>query len=127
MSGEWEKMPGMQRVITLDGVIYVHENARRRRVRAAEPSYLEADPAVPESDPAEPEADPAEPEPLAEVAAVTTAVEEPEPPPEPVAAQPEKTSMTIVRNGWKAPPPGYAIEFGTGRIVPIRSYKGRMT
>lgn len=132
----------MQRVITLDGVIYVHENARRRRVRRApevrpepliEPDYLAE---APEEEPlAEVAAVVAEPEPeLVAVQEPETLIPEPEAIPEPEPARVESqvaqsgsNSTTIVRTGWKAPPPGYAVEFGTGRVVPIHSYKGRMS
>lgn len=180
LSDEWERLPGMQRLITLDGVIYVHQNPKRRR----RPVYAEAgaetalEPEVTGSY-AEPSGD-WSPEPVAEAAGEPGALagagpepvpawSDPEPvpawsDPEPVAAwsdpdpapqsepvavfsdppawpapapapvavpapvseAPEKKKR-IVRSAVTPPPPGYAIEFGTGRLVPIHSYKGRMS
>lgn len=179
LSEEWERMPGMQRLITLDGVIYVHQNPkRRRRPVYEEPAVIEAEAEEePEGAYSEPSAEwSPEPE-WAEVAAVMEepvaraeevsdyepefeAELEPEPEPEPAPepgpelepdSEPEPVpaswpgpapdpvpepapvatfggnTRTIVRSTPVAPPPGYAVEFGTGRIVKIHSYKGRMT
>jgi len=123
VSDTWEKMPGMQRVITSDSVIYVHQNPVRRR-RPSEPTYLAEDPEPDLEAMLVPEPVAAEPEPVSEP--------EPEPPQAQVKAETPQaqtggSSVSIVRNGWKAPPPGYAIEFGTGRLVPMHSFRGRMT
>lgn len=153
LSKEWERLPGMQRMITLDGVIYVHENPKRRRLRPViEEPVMEAEPEETHGDYAEPSADwsseplvVAEPEveaqvleaevepepepvhvsehPVAWPAAVAS---EPEPEPAPTE-RPGRKTRTIVRSAQVAPPPGYAIEFGTGRLVKIHSYKGRMS
>jgi len=161
LSKEWERLPGMQRMITLDGVIYVHENPKRRRRRPViEEPVLEVEIEERHGDYAEPSAD-WSPEPVVvaeagvEEQVVVAAAEvesesdfesesEPEPVhvseapaswPAAVASEPEpapaarrgRNTRTIVRSAQVAPPPGYAIEFGTGRLVKIHSYKGRMT
>ncbi|HWI60623.1 MAG TPA: hypothetical protein VNT75_02160 [Symbiobacteriaceae bacterium] len=160
LSDEWERLPGMQRLITLDGVIYVHQNPkRRRRPVYAEPAVIEAEAEEPEGAYAEPSAEWSPEAELAEVAAVVEepvaerseseyaaeleAEPEPEPDPEPepeswpapvpevepppIATFAGGNTRTIVRSNMVAPPPGYAVEFGTGRLVKIHSFKGRMT
>jgi hypothetical protein len=123
LSDQWERLPEMQRLITLDGVIYVHQNPKRRRV-AAQAESVEtgayAEPSVawgvtePAADWESETSDGLSAE--AEVAAVAE-VEDGE-----VAAEVDEQN-----DAPHVPPPGYAIEFGTGRLVKIHSYKGRMS
>lgn len=138
MHDEWERMPGMQRLITLDSVIYVHENPKRQR-RAPAPV---AEPAV--SERAEPESAVKEPDLELEatsdgesgeqaVQAAAAPVAEPEVAEAPadesgyVEVQQQGHTVRIVRSNPVSPPPGYAIEFGSGRLVPIHSFRGRMS
>lgn len=128
LSEKWERLPGMQRLITLDGVIYVHQNPKRRRRLAAqaESDVAGADVGVP-VEAWEPEVTDESAE-QAEVAAVAEAEAEFES----GAAPPNGDETTgteeeSVQSAQMAPPPGYALEFGTGRLVPVHSYKGRMS
>lgn len=124
LSDQWERLPGMQRLITLDGVIYVHQNPRRRRRVAAQAAPAEtgayAEPSVawgvtePAADWESESSDGLSA--VAEVAAVAEVEDGAD-----VAQVGQQTAAPQV------PPPGYAIEFGTGRLVQIHSYKGRMT
>lgn len=123
-----DRLPSTQRLITLDGVIYVHELPRRRRKpgRIAGPELVaeaeslasvEEDPDI--ADVAETQLpDVAELE-LAEVAAAPAEAVEAESGPE---SQPEAEAAPPTTAGgpfYPATPPGYAIEFGTGNLVPI--------
>ena len=112
----------MQRLITLDGVIYVHQNPKRSRRRKAAPveAGAYAEPSVawgvtePVLDWESESSDGLGAE--AEVAGVAEVEDR--------AAAAEAAVNTAAP---RVPPPGYAIEFGTGRLVKIHSYKGRMT
>lgn len=121
-----DRLPSTQRLITLDGVIYVHELPRRRRkpgrfagpelvAEAESLASVEEDPDI--ADVAETQLpDVAELE-LAEVAAAPAEAVEAEsgPETEAEAAPPTTTGGPF----YPATPPGYAIEFGTGNLVPI--------
>jgi hypothetical protein len=144
LSDEWERLPGMQRLITLDGVIYVHQNPKRRR-RRVERVVEASDAGEPapewEFEAGDGSAVEAEVAAVAEETGVEAGIDlapvewddaetEGESSPSAEADQetePAGNTRTIVRTASMAPPPGYALEFGTGRLVRIHSYKGRMT
>lgn len=128
MSEYLESHPNLLRQSTVGDVIYVHLTNRHRHApqpvlpAAPEPepeavSLLSVEPLTVE----EPAVEAAEV--LAEVAPETVA-----PAPEPVAeAAPAPKRRPSVELGWsyRVAPQGYAIEFGTGRLVPIVYAGGR--